>query len=181
MKFRRLIVGYIAVLFSAFLAVNGYAKGDKEKVCPQVGKCDLKLYIVPTSDVASKCMNPILTTDEPKSTMDKSDSIPFETLKIAANILFRNVDIDIIIPRGQRYKLPKDPVFFTESINGEKGKKILKPSDLDMGIKISGSEDNVNIKFLRNRAQRQEFFFGVYLEFPGVSECKVDPKIVNGQ
>ncbi len=181
MKFRKLIIGYIAVLFSACLAMNGYAKGDKERVCPQIGKCNLKLYIVPTSTDASKCRNPILTTDEPKSTMDKSDSIPFETLKIAANIIFRDVDIDINIPRGQHYTLPKDPVFFTESLNGEKGKKILKPSDLDMDIKISRKGDDLNIKFRRNIAQRQEFFFGVYLEFPGVSECKVDPKIVNGQ
>jgi hypothetical protein len=181
MKFRRLIIGYIAVLFSACLAMNGYAKGDKERVCPQIGKCNLKLYIIPTSTDDSKCRNPILATDEPKSTTDKSDSVPFETLKIAANIIFRNVDIDIIIPRGQRYTLPKDPVFFTESLNGEKGEKILKPSYLDMGIKISGKEDKLNINFLRNKAQRQEFFFGVYLEFPGVSECKVDPKVVNGQ
>jgi hypothetical protein len=63
MKFRRLIVGYIAVLFSAFLAVNGYAKGDKERTCPQNVKCDLKLYVVATSEDASKCRNPILTTD----------------------------------------------------------------------------------------------------------------------
>ena len=173
MKFRRLIIGYIAVLFSAFLAVNGYAKGDKERTCHQNVKCDLKLYVVATSEDASKCRNPILTTDE-------SGSIEFDSLKIAANLINRDVNIDIIIPRGQPYSLPKDPVFFTESLdNGLKGTKIINPSDL--GIKVSGKEKDANIKFKRNIALKTEFFFGVNLEFPGVSECKVDPKVVNGQ
>jgi hypothetical protein len=173
MKFRRLIIGYIAVLFSACLAMNGYAKGDKEKVCPQVGKCDLKLYVVATSQDASKCRNPILTTDE-------SGSVEFENMNIAANIIFRDVDIDITIPRGQPYTLSKDSVFFTNSNNGVKEeKKALDASAL--GIKVNVSNKDASIKFKRNMVFKTEFFFGVYLEFPGVSKCKVDPKIVNGQ
>jgi hypothetical protein len=172
MKFRRLIIGYIAVLFSACLAMNGYAKGDKERTCPQNVKCDLKLYVVATSENASKCRNPILTTDE-------SGSVEFDSLKIAANLINRDVNIDIIIPRGQPYALPKDPVFFTESRDGAKGTQILNPSDLD--IKVSVNKDNANIKFKRNRALKTEFYFGVNLEFAGVSKCVVDPKVVNGQ
>jgi hypothetical protein len=173
MKFRRLIIGYIAVLFSAFLAVNGYAKGDKERTCPQNVKCDLKLYVVATSQDASKCRNPILTTDA-------SGSIEFDSLKIAANWINRDVNVDILIPSGQPYTLSKDPVFFTESLDsGLKGTNILKPSDL--GIKVSGKEKDANIKFKRNRALKTEFYFGVNLEFTGVSKCVVDPKVVNGQ
>ena len=173
MKFRKLIIGYIAVLFSACLAMNGYAKGDKERTCPQNVKCDLKLYVVATSQDASKCRNPILTTDE-------SGSIEFDSLKIAANWINRDVNVDILIPSGQPYTLPKDPVFFTESLdNGLKGTKILNPSDLD--IKVSGKKNDANIKFKRNRFEKTEFFFGVNLEFAGVSKCVVDPKVVNGQ
>jgi hypothetical protein len=173
MKLRRLLIGYIAALFSAFLAINGYAKGDKQRTCPQNVKCDLKLYVVATSQDASKCRNPILTTDE-------SGSIEFDILKIAANLINRDVNLDIIIPRGQPYTLPKDPVFFTESLdNGLKGRKIINPSDL--GIKVSRKENDANIKFRRNIALKTEFYFGVNLEFTGISKCAVDPKVINGE
>jgi hypothetical protein len=71
-------------------------------------------------------------------------------------------------------------VFFTESLpSGLKGTAPLKPSDL--GIKISSNKNDASIKFKRNAFLKTEFYFGVKLEFTGVSDCKVDPKVVNGE
>ena len=173
MKFRRLKIGYMGALVFACLAINGYAKGDKERMCSQSEKCDLKLYIVATSQDANKCRNPIITTHE-------SGSVDFDSLKIARNLINRDVNIDIIIPSGQPYVLAKDPVFFTESLpSGLKGTAPLKPSDL--GIKISSNKNDASIKFKRNAFLKTEFYFGVKLEFTGVSNCAVDPKVVNGE
>ena len=173
MKFRRLKIGYVVALVLAGLATNGYAKGDKERACPQNVKCDLKLYIVATSQDASNCRNPIITTDE-------SGSVEFDSLKIARNLINRDVNIDIIIPSGQPYVLAKDPVFFTESLpSGLKGTALLNPSDL--GIKTNSNKNDASIKFKRNVFLKTEFYFGVKLEFTGVANCAVDPKVVNGE
>ena len=174
MNFRRLIIGYIAVLLSTFLAINANAKGDKEKACSKAEKCNLKLFIVETPNDTSKCRNPIITTDE-------SGTIGFEVLKIANNFWSnREVNIDIVIPSKQLYTLPKDAVFFTESLsNGDKGNTPINPAKLD--INVNNNESKASIKFLRNRLIKTEFYFGVNLEFPGVSDCKVDPKVVNGE
>ena len=173
MKFCGLKIGYVVAIVFACLATNGYAKGDKERMCSQSDKCDLKLYVVATSQDASKCRNPIITTHE-------SGSVEFDSLKIARNLINRDVNIDISIPPGQPYVLAKDPVFFTESLpSGLKGTALLNASDL--GIKTNNNKNDASIKFKRNVFLKTEFYFGVKLEFTGVSNCAVDPKVVNGE
>ena len=173
MKFRGLKIGYVVALVVACLATNGYAKGDKERVCPQTVNCVLKLYIVETSKDDTKCRNPIITTDE-------RGSVEFDSLRIAANLIKRDVSIDIVIPRDQPYALSKDPVFFTKPENGQKAKVSIEPAALDIKVNNNNKND-ASIKFKRNVFLKTEFYFGVKLEFTGVSDCKVDPKVVNGE
>jgi len=174
MKFCGLKIGYVVAIVFACLATNGYAKGDKEKTCSKAEKCNLKLFIVETPNDTSKCRNPIITPDE-------SGTIGFEVLKIANNFWSnREGNIDIVIPSKQFYTLPKDAVFFTESLStGRKGTTHIDPAKLD--INVNNNKSEASIKFLRNRTTKTEFYFGLNLEFPGVSDCKVDPKVVNGE